>query len=205
MSTIVLGRANDPQMNPALLSGMFRLRDTVFRERLGWDVESENGEERDRFDDLNPIYMVSREHGVKVHGCWRLLPTTGAYMLKDTFPELLCGERAPSNPQVWELSLFAVAPTSADDRRQANFGGATFEMMQHVVDHALEHDIESYVTVTSVALERMLRKVGVPLRRFGDGRAQRIGRVLSVACWIDINERCRKAVYGGTDSERRAA
>ena len=44
----------------------------------------------------------------EVLGCWRLLPTTGPNMLKDTFPQLLHGHPAPHQTDVWELSRFAV-------------------------------------------------------------------------------------------------
>ena len=41
-------------------------------------------------------YMMIREPGPgTLRGCWRLLPTEGPYMLKDSFPELLHGAEAP--------------------------------------------------------------------------------------------------------------
>ena len=208
MSRIVIGRAGDAHMEADALLGMFQLRDTVFHKRLGWDVESRGGLEMDLYDEQDPVYMVAHADGTHVDGCWRLLPTTGRYMLRDTFPELLRGENAPAQPDVWELSRFAVAPTSADDRRQVNFSLLTFEMMRGVVDHAFAHGIGSYVTVTSAALERMLVRAGIPLRRFGDGRLTRVGKVQAVACWIVMDQQCRDAVYAGIESvrgDRRAA
>ena len=208
MNRIIMGRAGDPQVEASALMGMFRLRDTVFHKRLGWDVESRNGLEIDRYDELDPVYMLAHADGAEVDGCWRLLPTTGPYMLVDTFPQLLRGETAPRAPHIWELSRFAVTPTSADDRRQVNFSLLTFEMMQTVVDHAMHNGIQSYVTVTSAALERMLVRAGIPLRRFGDGQLTRVGKVQAVACWISIDEQCRDAVYTGVEmlrGDRRAA
>ena len=208
MSQIVMGRAGDPHMSAAALHGMHALRDTVFHKRLGWEVESRDGLEIDDYDGMDPLYMVAHASGPQVDGCWRLLPTTGPYMLRDTFPQLLCGEPAPCDPAIWELSRFAVAPTGASDRRQVNFSLLTFEMMQHVVDHALANGIRSYVTVTSASLERMLVRAGIPLRRFGNGRLTRVGKVQAVACWISMDEECREAVYAGAaahQGDRRAA
>lgn len=205
MGTLVMGRACDARMDPAAIDGMFELRHTVFHDRLGWEVNSNEGRERDRYDDLDPIYMIVRRNPSGVEGCWRLLPTTGSYMLRDTFPELLDGEPAPCDSRVWELSRFALAPTSRDDRRQAHFGDTTFTMMQQVVAYAENHGIDAYVTVTSLALERMLRRIGVPLRRFGAGNPRRIGRVMSVACWITIDETCREAVWNGAPVEVESA
>ena len=93
MSEIILGSAADPQFTAKTLDNMFQLRDLVFNQRLGWEVKSRNGRERDDFDDLDPTYMVSVDRPNKVEGCWRLLPTLGPYMLQKTFPELLIGDR----------------------------------------------------------------------------------------------------------------
>ncbi|MCA8967775.1 MAG: acyl-homoserine-lactone synthase, partial [Planctomycetes bacterium] len=91
MSHIVMGRAGDPHIETSALLGMFRLRDTVFHKRLGWDVDSRDGLEMDRYDELDPVYMLAHAAGTTVDGCWRLLPTLGDYMLRDTFPALLRG------------------------------------------------------------------------------------------------------------------
>jgi N-acyl-L-homoserine lactone synthetase len=44
---------------PREMDGMFRNRAEFFGGRLGWDVVVEDGYERDRFDDINPLYLVS--------------------------------------------------------------------------------------------------------------------------------------------------
>ena len=196
MSSILIAQANDHHMKPQALRGMFRLRDEVFNKRLGWDVKSCEDMEKDEYDDLNPVYFIARDAELRVHGCCRLLPTTGPYMLRDIFPLLLRGEPVPQDPNVCELSRFVIRPTSRYDCRQANFSGTTFEMLQNLVDYAKVRGIHSYVFVTSVALERMLRKIGIPLRRFGDQQAIRFGKVLSVACWMEINEETWRAVHG---------
>ena len=96
------------------LEAMFRLRYEVFHEKLGWEVQVTNGMERDHFDDLPDVtYIMGKGEGGTVDACWRLLPSTGPYMLKDTFPELLHGQPAPQAADVWELSRFAVATIDA--------------------------------------------------------------------------------------------
>ena len=64
---------------------------------------------------------------------------------------------------------------------------------------------DQFVTVTSVALERLLKRTGLPIRRFGDGKAQRVGKVLTVACWVDINEQFAGVVYPQAGAVDRAA
>ena len=106
MTKILAGRATEPGMDWASLDGMFRLRDEVFHKRLGWDVLSQGGLERDKFDDMDPVYLIARANERRVDGCTRLLPTTGPYMLSDVFPQLLQGEDAPQDAFTWELSRF---------------------------------------------------------------------------------------------------
>jgi acyl homoserine lactone synthase len=151
--------------------------------------------ERDRFDGLSPVHMSYRNEEGRIEGYWRLLPTSGPYMLQDVFPSLLRGETAPNHPSVWEISRFAVVPEGKDGRDQASLCTITFKMLQAGVSFAMESGIRHYVFVTSVAVERLLRRAGLTLHRFGDSKAQQIGKVLSVACWIDINEETYRAVY----------
>ena len=42
-----------------LFEQMYRMRARVFGERLGWDVTVVDGQERDEFDDYNPLYGIA--------------------------------------------------------------------------------------------------------------------------------------------------
>jgi acyl homoserine lactone synthase len=74
-------------------------------------------------------------------------------------------------------------------------------MIRSVYDFAQQHGIQRYITVTSVALERLLKRTGLPISRFGNHKAQRVGKVLTVACWVDINEQFRNVVYSEYDAQ----
>lgn len=195
MDSVIVARAGDPEMDPEILDSMFRMRNDVFRGRLGWDIESSDGRERDEYDYFDPVYVICH-HDRRVTGCARLLPTTGRYMLNEVFAPLLRGEEAPVRPRVWELSRFAIAPSAGNDRRQAGHSLTSFLLMQHAFAYAVRHGITSYVAVTSLSFERILRRVGVPMRRFGDGLAQRFGRDLAIALRIRLDNICRQAVHG---------
>ena len=205
MNSIITGYAQSQKFSPALIQSMFQLRDDVFKGRLGWDVTSFDGKEKDEFDELNPVYMMSSNRHRQLEGCWRILPTTGPYMLKDVFPQLLRGEAVPEAPDIWELSRLAVQPRMGHHRTKANLNEVTFDMFREVYDFAVANNISRYVVVTSAAIERMLRLVGIPTQRFGDGKLTRIGKVLSVCIWVDINEQFQQAVYSPCELERKAA
>ena len=71
-------------------------------------------------------------------------------------------------------------------------------MLKKIYEFALKNKIERYVTVTSVAVERLFKRTGFPISRFGDGKATRVGKVLSAACWVEINEQFRCAAFEGS-------
>jgi acyl homoserine lactone synthase len=171
----------------------------VFFNKLGWDVETRDKLEFDLFDTLNPVYMLAKRPQGDIEGCWRLLPTTGAYMLKDTFPQLLQGAPAPCDPGVWELSRFAVEAGAGSavepGAAQAPLNDVTMEMVRRLYDFARERKIERFVTVTSVALERLLKRTGLPIHRLGGCRARKVGRVLTVACRVEVNRKFANVVY----------
>ncbi|MHB8623414.1 MAG: acyl-homoserine-lactone synthase [Sulfuricaulis sp.] len=195
MHQILLAKANDRFLDKETLNAMFRFRHKVFYERLGWEVPIQDGIERDNYDELNPVYLVAKNRCGEIEGCWRLLPTTGPYMLKDTFPQLLCGDQAPQDPTIWEMSRLAVLPSNSSERVQVTLNAITFDLIRTVYEFSIQNDIHRYVLVTSVAVERLLKRIGFPIHRLGNHKPQYVGKVLTVACCVDINEQFRQAVY----------
>lgn len=159
---------------------MHTLRAKVFRGRLGWEVPVLSGMEIDGYDALEPRYMLMRD-GEMLRGCWRLLPTEGPYMLKDSFPQLLDGQDAPSDPQIWELSRFALETEGAGSY---GFSAMTMESIGAIIRHAHEGGLSRYVTVTTTAIERMLRRAGVVTTRIGTPQA--VGIETAIALYVEI-------------------
>ncbi|QGZ40724.1 acyl homoserine lactone synthase [Pseudoduganella flava] len=188
-SMIQIGQRNHFDRND--LHALHVLRAKVFRDRMGWDVPVLAGMEIDGYDALEPHYMVIRDEASKVCGCWRMMPTDGPYMLKDTFPELLHGAAAPQDKRIWELSRFAIE-TEGDS--QYGFAERALIAMRAIVQFADEHDIAKYVTVTTTAVERLLRHAGVETTRMGP--PLRIGVERAIALEIHLGETTRKALFG---------
>ncbi|AWL07152.1 acyl-homoserine-lactone synthase [Massilia oculi] len=159
---------------------MHTLRAKVFRGRLGWEVPVLSGMEIDGYDALEPRYMLMRD-GETLRGCWRLLPTEGPYMLKDSFPQLLDGQEPPSDPHIWELSRFAIETEGAGSY---GFSEMTMESIEAIIRHAHERGLSRYVTVTTTAIERMLRRAGVVTTRIGAPQA--VGIETAVALYVEI-------------------
>ncbi len=176
-----------PHNSPAIssrLDGMFKLRHEVFKERLNWDVGSSAGRERDQFDDLEPVYIVCEQDG-DVLGSWRLLPTTGPYMLRDVFPELLHGAPAPCAPDVWEISRFAVSKRVAGNNSLGTIRTVTQLLLEQLFTFAARRNLSRIVAVSDVRFERILKRSGLLTHRYG--AALQVGVTQAVAGYADVS------------------
>ena len=168
-----------------LLRQMFRLRYRVFKERLGWDVQTIGDEERDEFDLLDPVYILVLNDDDDVTACWRLLPTTGPNMLRDVFPHLLTDRPIPSAPGTWECSRFAVDCATDGENCLANLNRVTSELFCGLIHFCLQKDIGEVVTVYDIRIGRILPRVGCSPR--WRTKPQRIGNFSALVGLFDIN------------------
>src|SRR5580704_1506914 len=138
---IVVEPHNAPE-HRHLLDEMFRLRAHVFHGRLGWDVGVTNDMERDRFDDLMPVYIIDAD-GPTVRGSLRLLPTTGPTLSEETFSDTIPDAAALSAPTIWECSRLCVGDYPA--RTQVEIAA---NLLIAVGKLCLRHGIETIIAKT---------------------------------------------------------
>ena len=165
--------------DPALYDEMLRLRYRVFHERLGWDVPTRSGFDFDQYDVCSPNYILAFNDDHRIVGCWRLLPTTGPYMLNEVFSELLEGNPAPTSPLIWESSRFAV-DTEYDGK--AGLGAVhrySAELFCALVEFAMASGIDEVLTVYDVRIARLLNRLGAKAL-WTSGRHQ-VGNTIAVA------------------------
>lgn len=145
--------ADDLHRHPRLAAAMFRDRAAQFFHRHGWAVTvDDQGEERDRYDALNPLYVVWERPDGLHGGSARFLPTTGPTMVEDHFLHLT-GGTAFRSPFIWECTRFCLAP-GGDGARVASalmLGGG--ELMRAF---ALTH----FIGVFDAPMIRAYRQMG---------------------------------------------
>ncbi|OED46322.1 acyl-homoserine-lactone synthase [Leisingera sp. S232] len=92
-----------------LAHSMFCDRADQFKTRLGWDVHvNSRGEEKDQYDDLNPLYMIWEQPDGTHGGSMRFLPTTGRVMVNEVFLDL-CDGVPICSPLIWECTRFCLS------------------------------------------------------------------------------------------------
>lgn len=180
-----------------LIDRIYQLRHRVFRDALGWDVQCLHGREIDPFDTGAAVYGVVQDSLSQVEGCFRLLPTTGPYMLRDVFPELLHGQPAPDESRVWESSRFAVMPAPWRGGTLNGLIAVTCELLVAQITWCLEHGVTRVVSVTDIAFERVLRSAGLRCQRYGP--PIQIGVTRAVAGWMEPREEQIAAIRNNLD------
>ncbi|MCR8548099.1 autoinducer synthase [Salipiger sp. P9] len=158
---------------PLLKRSMFRDRADQFKTRLGWDVHVDaNGEERDEYDALNPLYVIWERPDGTHGGSMRLLPTVGRCMVNEHFLNLTGGVRIVS-PLIWECTRFCLA-RETDPGTAAALMLAGGEVMQGF-------GVEHYVGVFDARMVRIYKRIGSSPEVLG---SQGTGRErISVGLW----------------------
>ena len=183
----------------SLLRQSYQLRARVFQDRLGWDVNVENGMETDVFDALNPTTLVSLNASGQVVGSMRILQTTGPNMLADVFYSILQGEPAPRSPLIWEATRLCVDTdrlnATGSPRARNSISYVTSEIMVAACEYAMDAGVSDAVAVIDPLMNRVLKRSGnAPYDYLG--KATPMGKVTAMAglldCSIERTERLRE-------------
>jgi acyl homoserine lactone synthase len=182
MATVSMGSCS--QLSTKIMNLMHEFRREVFVRRLGWSLPLLDGMERDEYDTPDARYVVITDAGDRVTACARLLPTTKVYMLPELFPQLLGSCIPPRNAAVWELSRFATSVRRTHEGRILSLSKPTLDLLELVFEFSRKHNITRLVLVTSVGIERLMLRAGVPVHRVAQPAA--IDGSLHVALFIEI-------------------
>jgi acyl homoserine lactone synthase len=157
------------QLPPQLFEQIGLYRRDVFINQLGWELNTVNGMELDEFDGPDAVYVCSHDGEGNVNGVARLLPTTGPYLMEKVFPQLWAGNKLPHDPQIWELSRFAMvdtAKTAGVLPHQASALAAS-TLLRKVIQAAQMKGAHTLITVSPVGIERLMRLNGFQAKRSG--------------------------------------
>lgn len=203
MENVLLAGGRTQPENIELLDQMYQLRHAVFAERLKWTSLNNYRREIDLYDVLNPVYLICRDPAGDVVGCWRLLPTTGPYMLKDIFDHLLHGAPPPQQADTWEISRFAIDPRWRDYASLGAVGSIVGHMLLALFDFAEDNDIVRIVAASDVRFDRILKRAGLATSHYGP--AVRMENSYAVAGWADITARNRASIVRKLSQNQRLA
>ena len=173
---------------PKLARTMFLDRADQFKTRLGWEVTVDDaGEERDEYDDLNPLYVIWEKPCGGHGGSMRFLPTVGRTMVNDHFIHLTDGVRIES-PLIWECTRFCLARDTAP--------GTAAALMLAGGEILRGFGVEHYVGVFDARMVRIYRLIGASPEILGSrGRGPRADQRRPVG--LSPEAQARVAARGG--------
>ncbi len=173
-------------LSPDVFEGIARYRHKVFVETLGWELPVRAGLELDQFDRADTIYVAARQEDGRLVGAGRLLRTDRPYLLGEVFPQLMGDAEPPRRADIWELSRFAAVDfddASVHPLRQFSSPIAV-GLLREVLRLAAAHGVVRLITVSPLAVERLLRRAGFAAHRAGP--PVMVGGQPLFACWIEV-------------------
>ena len=199
------GRLNGINAIPSrYIESMYRLRCRVFHERLSWEVQVNEGREYDEYDDPDAVYfLIIDKLEDEVIGSCRLRPTVKENMLKNTFPFLLGQHPMPEHPDIGEISRLAVEQPKGLRGGSATFTNITKELMGRTIAWGASNGISDYVWVTSLQVERMMRRVLCGLQRIGSPTT--VGDVICVVNQLPVSTQSAAHCLNQMSTKFRAA
>jgi N-acyl-L-homoserine lactone synthetase len=201
MTTVEIGTSS--QLLTKTMTLMHEFRHEVFVKRLGWSLPSVNGTERDQYDGPDAKYVVLSDASGRITACARLLPTTGSYMTPELFPQLLGSCAPPNEPGTWELSRFATSVRETREGRVLSLSKSTLDFLELVFDCARQNNISRLILVTSIGIERLMLRAGLPVHRVGPPAV--VDGHLAVALFIEVGQKAAAASTGRVVPKQEAA
>jgi acyl homoserine lactone synthase len=183
---IIIAHEVERYSHESLFDQMYQLRARQFGLRRGWRVEVNDGRERDRFDDLNPLYVCVATESGQLLASLRLLPTTGPHMLSDVFPEVMGEAGIIRHPLILESSRFCVDTEASRTFHEDGINQVTRELLHGLFSTALKAGMQNIISVYDIFVERVLIRAGCRMERLGP--VQRYDDLRTVGGLFDVTE-----------------
>ena len=168
------------------LDDYFRLRKRIFIDQLGWDLKSIDDKEMDQFDHDQAHYLIYKDvKTAKVAGGVRLTPSTASNLSLDIFSCLIDSKKVftPST-SIWESSRF-VTESLKTTTSKGIIGEAMFMLLIGMIEYGLHHNLQSFITLTEVRIERLGRMAQWHLQRLG--KVEKIGNTYAVLGVLEVS------------------
>ncbi len=158
---------------PQVFDQVFRARAAIFKDRLGWEVDVENGWEIDRYDRCDDtVYLVSSDADGHLTGSLRLLPTTGDTMLRHEFADFFDEPVEVESPTAWECTRFCVHPPRRGARAEA-MRAVSSDLLIGLCALCLDSGIEHIVGLYDERMTRIYGRIGWTPEPLAESRSYR--------------------------------
>lgn len=90
------------------LDNMYRFRHKVFFDKLNWDVNSQDGMEKDQYDEKETYYLIYKDEKGIIRGCIRFIEMVNECMFDGPFKDTLPNVHEFRRSGYWEATRLAI-------------------------------------------------------------------------------------------------
>ena len=188
-----------------LYAGMLRLRGEVFGSALPPEAILAGDFELDRFDALDPTYLIAVDETRAVLGTLRALPTSGPTPLTDIISPDIGHQALTSGIDVIEASRLCIDARRAPAMGPHGLHVVTSALLAGLIEWCLLHRVTRVLGAFDRAMERLLGRAGLRAHRLGPVRALAPGGKVMLAAEMAADHHALSAVCeagGLTDAVR---
>lgn len=144
------------------LDNMYRLRDKVFSQKLNWDVKSENGMEKDEYDEKDAYYIVYKDKQGVIRGCQRMIEMTNRCMFDGPFKFVFSDYKDFKRPGYWEVSRLAVDYEYDENYTKNDAQKVYYALLAAKMHFGLEFaKVEAFMCITFPAFSKLMSLGGI--------------------------------------------
>ncbi len=163
---------------------MHKVRKLIFKDRMGWDVDiNEGGLEIDDYDLPETVYILVRDDSGRVSGVWRMLPSSAPSMIRNIWPAFLTSFEMPIHDSAWEVSRFGVYSYTNSPRESIKATNRiTAELILGLLTVCTLTGITDIYTMYNLQIARSVGKIGFFAEETSDempieGKTSVVGRI----------------------------
>ncbi|PYE87670.1 acyl-homoserine-lactone synthase [Phyllobacterium leguminum] len=170
----------------SMLDDYFRLRKTVFHDRLGWSVNVTEDMEKDVYDTMDCLYILSTNAEGKLLGGLRQMVTTGPTLTWEVFSDLVPDRTSIMSPRVWETTRFCVSPDASHLKFANGMNRVSIELSLGALEYGIQQGVTRHIAVCERTVFELSRSLRVPSEILGSRIEPNGSEILCVA-W-EVNE-----------------
>jgi N-acyl-L-homoserine lactone synthetase len=184
----------------SLLEDYFRLRKTIFHDRLGWSVNPVGDMEKDIYDTMDCLYILSTNAQGQLLGGLRQMVTTGPTLTWEVFSDLVPDRTSIMSPQVWETTRFCVSPAASHLKLANGMSRVSIELSRGAIEYGITQGVTRHIAVCERMVFELSRALRVPSEILGSRIEPNGSEILCVA-WEVNEESAERLKWAGAMAE----
>lgn len=168
------------------IKSYFRIRKSIFADRLGWDVVCHGDEEFDMYDHMDCYYILALDDAGEVLGGLRQMRMSGPTLTWEKFGDMLGNPADFLNNNTFETTRFAIRSEKKDFRFGSGVNRVAVELCIASLQFGLDYDVTQHIAVCEKKVIDLTRSFRMPCHVYGRKQTNRGEDILCIG-W-EVND-----------------